>query len=1028
MRLKPQLKVWIFYAVLAVCMWLDHVTGNDVRARNFVRAEPVSISAILISLAVSAATSAATFLVQRVLAPKPKGKIVGQQSGTVQFSDSAWGAPKVEIFGARPDPSGSDANDRLGGVLVGVNFFWCNKEGIREHRTQVQSSSQAGKGTPKPPPDTKITYDLDVAGLVGLGPLHALQIRFNEDIVVDRTSVGDSSRSYEGEAAALTGGATVQADTDCHGGQKAHLVPGAGAQWLNVSGAFAGEHDLVIYYKSSSDCTLELFVAGVSLGTLAVPSSDGNLQIYQSTATLAEGATNAVKLVNTSGVAAFDLDRIYVYALDDEGLTGVRDELMPPDEPFDHFMLPDPRVRDLRPRLRHSDVPQPDEDGVLHLPISSDACKSITVYPGTPDQPVDPLIQADVDSEHGAGSTPAFLDDCYIVVEGLGISKYGGLPNVRVCAEHQTLVTLGAIMRARALRYPQLSAGDIDFTSANGVKVRGYFIDQQQGVRKDMGDLGELYNFAFVEDLDGILKSRDLSDQSIAATINETDLGAYAPGEGQPETTDVETQVQDETRGWRSLDLGFFNPLLDFQSDSRAATREATASERAERVDYPVTLAPDEATASVKRMLQKQWAELDPHTIKLQHKHAYLVPADRIRVPLDGALQTVRVEEIQGFAPGLLTMTCVGAGITVIAGHEQEALSARRGVAFPATMVATFLDIPRLHPEALPGVYIAATYRPADGGTYSGGTAYREKGGEPQQMATFGAACTMGRAVTALGDVPGGWTEGDWDDTNTVTYDFFALEPASYSDDEILDGQGVWVFGNEVTAVGVWTRDNTQPNRWVGSHLQRKLKGTEAIGHVVGERGVLMNSAVRFVELERAEQGVPRKWRFQSAGQRFADAAKIDFTWQAVSAPPTAPLSGADTAAPVVTAAPTVRAGSGLWFVLCPYPDSQGADLTDLQIQIRKVSDSTDVYNLTLGVTTMSQFPQTTYDCTARYRWRNSYRGGGSDGWSAWSPTQDANGSTNLTQPPALEGGAAFDNDPHDSRRRPMAGEVELVM
>jgi hypothetical protein len=980
-------------------------------------AEPISTTAILTSLAISAATTGASFLAQRLLAPKPKVPVKGKLQGEIQLSDSSYNVPILELYGARY------ASDLIGGVRAGLNFIWANRAGIREHRQIVQSGTGGGgKGAPRQSnTEEKITYDLDLAGLVGHGPLNVLQVKFGTDIVYDVTRAGllAPTRYYESEAGSLSGGAFVVTDPDVSSGQKVQMPFAGVVSHFNLSASFTGAYSLSIYYQSTEPIDATVYANGVPQ-SVQLPNSDGLLRVQTITVTLAQGTTNSIVIGNSDSTGTLFLDRIFVYDNQGGGITGVLDEYYPVDVDYNHFRPPHPYLDDPGPRLRHSFVPRVDVvDQSINTTIVGGVYARMTIYEGNDTQDPDPLIQADVDGQFGLGSTPAYLDECYLVFEKLNISKYNGVPQISVLAEHKTLKTLSQIVLHRAQKVG-CTTDDLDLTQADNIYVRGFAVSQLQAPAGDMTSLARFYNFTFVEDLTGRIVARDLSNQTIAATLTEADLGAYEVGRTPP-VDKITTKVLDQSQRWESVGISFFNPdpKQDFGPDRAEDRRPSVGSHASQTFEFNITATKDEALRVARRILQKHWEEADPHTFTLQHRFANLTPADRIRVPIDGELRTVRLEEIAGSAPGLLGCSAVFDEITVIAGGQVGSFAPPATAFFPSNTVGTFLDIPLLHPEALPGMYIAATPRNTHGGAWPGAIAYRNKGEDWQRMTAFTAPATMAVTVNTMPDVPGGWTADSWDDTSTVTLDFYGTqEPNQLTDAQVLDGAGIWVIGDEVCAIGHWTRDNAYPNRWIGSHIRRRLKGTDQFSatHTTGERAVLMNSALRFIPMESTEKGVEREWALVTTGARLQDSAKLLVTWTGDLSLRSPVYDGIDVGVPTVTQAPTVVKvdGSTELNIYVPFPDDHAFSLMNCEIRARKVSDDSVFMQRQIGTATTFRIPQPTFDLKIDYRWRNRYRDNGSDGWSAWSPYETGHGSASGTPNPNDSATGPIDNDPND--------------
>jgi hypothetical protein len=121
---------------------------------------------------------------------------------------------------------------------------------------------------------------------------------------------------------------------------------------------------------------------------------------------------------------------------------------------------------------------------------------------------------------------------------------------------------------------------------------------------------------------------------------------------------------------------------------------------------------------------------------------------------------------------------------------------------------------------------------------------------------------------------------------------------------------------------------------------------------------------------------------------------------------------------PQIGAVPVIlSAGTEQLSVFVFYPVNNATQLTNVQIRARRTSDHSQVWSdVTLGVVTNQVIEKASFDCDVDYRWRNNYRGSGSDGWSAWSGTSSAPG-TGSAPPPTPGSSGPIDNDPNDSRK-----------
>ncbi len=565
-----------------------------------------------------------------------------------------------------------------------------------------------------------------------------------------------------------------------------------------------------------------------------------------------------------------------IYDSTGTGATGIIDHDVPAQDPQDNLLLPDPQAVDDYPIQRYGFIPTPDTEGMTEAQIVGGGYSNIRIYDGGEDQLPDPLFE----SIHGVGAVPAYRGLAHVVLENYDITD--GHPTFLALVENMDYQTLDEIAEARAIR-AGLDSSDLGFSDLASIPVRGFIISQRQPPRTDMELLGRVYDADFYEGSNGKIKGV-LVDESVIETIDEDYMGAGNDTEGL--LVSVSNKQRDEVDLPFRLDLTCFNPDDNFETATRHATRQITTSQNHETLDLPMTLTTQELQRLANRELQQMWREQGSYTFTTTHRYKHLTPTQKIKIPFNGELKDARIKEIQGSVPGFLTFTCTPAdGIILDDIGEAVSVSSDQPPSVPAGTVVTLIDVPRLYsPQDTPGFMWAATPRDQSSGEYSRSALYVEKGSGTQFVDVSDGPATMGRVVSAaLPDVPGGWTEGAWDTVSTVTVDLFYGELETLTDAQVLDGDNVFVIGNEVVGVATWTRVTGHPNRWAGSRMQRKLKGTSSADHGVNERVVLLNSAVKFVKVDESEKDVPRTYYSTtiapSAAQSVADAAPVAFTW-----------------------------------------------------------------------------------------------------------------------------------------------------
>jgi hypothetical protein len=558
------------------------------------------------------------------------------------------------------------------------------------------------------------------------------------------------------------------------------------------------------------------------------------------------------------------------------GATGIIDPTFDPEDPYDYFILPNPETADPNPALRYSLTPTPDAEGMIEVQLTNGGYARI--YEGNDTQLPDPLFE----SVHGVGSTSAYRGICHIVFESLDITD--GHPNILIVSENMDHTTLGDITRVRA-QMAGVELADLDFTDLDGTDVRGFIVSQRQAPRSDMELLGRVYDADFFEDTDGQIKGVLISE-TVVETIDADYIGAMEGSESSGLAVTTEARETDEVDLPFRLEASCFNPNDNFEALTSTASRAVDVGQRVESIDLPMTLTSVELQRFVNRELQEIWRAAGSFTFKTTHFYSDLTPTQKIAVPFGGELREARIKAISGSVPGVLTFTCIPA-----AGIVLDSLGGAVGAentltpAIPANTVITLIDVPRIQSQQDgPGYMWAAAPRDIDSGAWSSAALYVDKGAGYQVADIAEGPATMGRVVTsALPDVPGGWTPGAWDAISTVTVDLFYGELETLTEAQVLDGDNVFVIGDEVVGIRTWTAVGGHPNRWTGSNMQRQLKGTASTGHVVNERIVLLNNAVRFVRVDESEKDVPRTFKAVTlapvASQRLEDAAPVDFEW-----------------------------------------------------------------------------------------------------------------------------------------------------
>lgn len=704
--------------------------------------------------------------------------------------------------------------------------------------------------------------------------------------------------------------------------------------------------------------------------------------------------------------------------------TGVIDPDFPAEGEQDNFLLPDPLDHDLNPKLRYGHIPTPDARGTIDAQIVGSGYGGIRIYEGNAVQLPDPLFEGINNAKYGApAGSVAYRGRSHVVFENVDVSN--GVPNILFLVENKDLKTLDLILADRAVRTGVLP-DDLNFADIN-LNVRGWAVTQEQAPRSDMEELGVVFDLNFFEDVDGTITGEE-QDYTVVATIDEDDLGARTGGgDGSGAPPDLVTIRQAEQTELPTLyNFGFFDPAKNHDANSAPGRRQVTNSEKRETVRHSVVMTYEEGQKAADRDIAKAWSEPDEFTFDAFPKLAYLRPGHRVQVPKDGELYLVKLMEASGSLPGPRHFAGVSQKAVMVSPSVSASGSAAANPAnVPANTVATFIDNPRLlSQQNAPGFLVAATPKDKSSGEWKSATVWVDKGDGFKRLAQIEAPATMGRAIGALPDVPGGWSEGDWDDTSMGTLELFYGELASGTDDNPIP----MYWGDEVIEYVNGVKDNSgdYPNRWTISRLHRRLKGTAPASatHLDMERVVRLDDAVEFVKVDQSEKNQPRTYKVSTNGlfvsQSVTDAAPIQFTWTGQTLP-SFTVAGPNLHVPTIGAAPTVTkddAGPN-WIINAPKPSAHGLPITGHEIRLYSDSACTTLVRTIVGsLEGRTYVPQTSANGYFKYRWRNDSLedAGGGAGWSALSAASTVAYGTAAGTSNALDSGlTGYDPDPFDS-------------
>ncbi len=583
------------------------------------------------------------------------------------------------------------------------------------------------------------------------------------------------------------------------------------------------------------------------------------------------------------------------------GATGVYDPVVPPDTDYPENTPPSPLVPYTRPTARYSGSLLTDGTGTQTGTILSGNQAGIAIYPGNTTQLPDPTMEADVDARYGAGSTPAFIKRCLVVLKDFYLTRFGGgFPLINFIAEHLTLFTFQDIAAHFCSRTGVLTSSDYDFSGLSDVDVRGFVIGQRYEPASVMEELARIYNAYFFES--DKIYGRVRGSVAKVATITVDQLG-WVAGEAGNATAPLQifdSTFPTETDVPRRVDFKFIDPDKNFEQNTQGDSRQVTTSERVEPIMAAVTLYADEAREVSQRELYREQVESEPDTFQLDWTYLWVQPGDSVEVDRDGFAHQVFITSIK---PDIGVIEVAGVAEDSALYTQPVSTSGGAGsiappVPIPGMTLVGFYDGPLLRDEENTnnngaGVYAWAVKRNGDG-IYNGSALFVDRGLDDELIAqfdteaTFGVTASVLTATTSVIDFV----------ADTVTVDLHNLSQTLQSSTlaDLVAGDNACIIGNEVCQILSASREPdtaTYPNRWYLTIGLRARRGTDfAVDtHASGERFVLINDAILFIPLNVNELNVQRSYRMVTAGQSLDDAANILFTWTGGSIKPLAPLN-----------------------------------------------------------------------------------------------------------------------------------------
>lgn len=417
-------------------------------------------------------------------------------------------------------------------------------------------------------------------------------------------------------------------------------------------------------------------------------------------------------------------------------------------------------------------------------------------------------------------------------------------------------------------------------------EVNGYALTQVSSARANLEPLLTAF-FVDCAESDGVLKFRKRALQSTVATIPFEELGAAEAGSAAEDPMPL-TRTQ-ESELPRSVAVTYINMDADYQPGTETARRQVTNSIHDIATNIPIATYKGHVAAISSAMLYDTWQARNARRLKLTRKYAYLDVGDNIAVEYpEGTTSTKRINRMTDTGLMLeLELTDSDAAIYEVVVPGVTPAREQDGIAYAYPSRAVYLDMPILrNADDDDGLYVAA--RSVVEAVWPGCLLYKSDGLNYQALTQISTESVIGVTTTALDS----WTGPDVvDEQSSVQVSVAHGELSSSTRNAIVSGEtNAMLIGSEVVQFHTATEDS--PGVYTLTGLLRGRRGTEwaMTGHAIGERVVLLTTAMRRIPLTLTEVDTEIDYKAVTIGSSLDATSASAVTCTAIGKKPFAPV------------------------------------------------------------------------------------------------------------------------------------------
>jgi hypothetical protein len=423
------------------------------------------------------------------------------------------------------------------------------------------------------------------------------------------------------------------------------------------------------------------------------------------------------------------------------------------------------------------------------------------------------------------------------------------------------------ICRRAKLKYNEFSTNKLTDT------LDGFVIDHQSGVRKAIETLQNAFFFDAVE---SDFKLDFIPRGNTDAIIIDEDCFLL---EDEKKSSDIikicRTQ---EVELPRKVDINFLNLSKNYQVGNQHASRHATSSEQIISLSLPVTMNENVAAKVAEISLYNMWMERNKYSFSLPVEYSYLSPTDIVKISFDGKQHLVRLTSLQLGKNFMLKCQGVADDPSIYHSYTYCSSYAEGELIDPLSQThIEIMDLPLLPHESVSagGRFLVAAS--GLGRNWSGCELFGSESATQgfQSFDRVISPATMGSAITKLEDV----SPHLLDRASKLVVNLVHGELYSVSEGLFNAGHNLALVGNEL--IHFKNAELIAPFKYEITVLARGRQGTESYidTHAEGERFILLNDAVKSIEIPNQYIGAKKYIKPVSIGGSLGDADVVEFTY-----------------------------------------------------------------------------------------------------------------------------------------------------